>query len=324
MRSRPLGDVQVVECGDEPALRYCGRLFQKFGATVSILAGQRRSTGVPATEAYLDDGKERASRDDLAASGPVVLLGDHTTDWARSPSHYSLRGEVLPFGPDPGVRANWSVNELVLACLGGATDFTTSPDGQPLYGFGHRFQFLAGMYLYFGLTMRLAANQRAVSDAPDVTVSLLETVASMLPCHTTQWEYNGNTDPIGQTGSRHVLACVDGWVAIYAGGPWRHVADFLGEYRPTDETRYVANGSRVQNSRLLQGYLERRVRVLTVAEAMDLGHQTNVAVAEIPETATVLADAEFAARDLWECVELPDGRRGRAPRPGFLIDGRRP
>lgn len=322
----PLHGCTVLEIGTHPGARYCGRSFARAGATVLSAGPLRVTRSDRRLDDYLDDGKRILRTDSAvleAAAAADVLLGDHQSPWARFGQFGRWHGHTVPFGISPGERENWTGGELVMSSLGGAADFTRAKNGTPLYGFGHRYEFLAGLYLHFALLCRMNGGEPPdPNSAPvDVTVSLLETVVSILPCHTTQFEYNGNTETVGQTGARHVLACRDGWVAIYAGGPWSNIVRFLGSCAPQDEEVFVQNGSRVMHTAELDVYLGERVREMTVAEALAHGEETNVAIADVPDPGAVLADKGLAQRQLWEPRVLPDGRHATAPGSGVVVNG---
>lgn len=329
MSTGPLQGVTILEIGAHTPARYCGLAFARGGAAV-LSAAVARSAASREDELlgrYLDHGKHvlRTNAEiDAAAASADLLLGDHESDWERFAACGRWHGRTVPFGPAADGRAGWTASELVVSCLGGAADFTRAPNGTPLYGFGHRYEFLAGLYLYFALLCRMTGGGQPVGRGPgEVTVSVLETVVSMLPCHTTQFEYNGNTDTVGQTGARHVLACKDGWIAVYAGGPWANIVGFLGTCAPEHDEIFVQNGSRVMHTAELDTLLQARVRTMTVAEALARGHETNVAVAAVPDPASVLDDPVLGQRRFWEIITLPDGTQGKAPRSGALVNGMR-
>ncbi|MGV9866599.1 CoA transferase [Rhodococcus koreensis] len=318
MAQLPLHDLVVVELGSEIAGRHCGLVLARQGATVHICTPRpepaRDST---ALQAMLDDGKsllDPSRYAEVLRSADVVLLDEGT----ELPPSSALRARIVPLGSAPG-RTDWVADEMVLQTMGGSTDFTTAPDGTPHFGFGHRVQFTAGLYLYSGIVGQLMLERE--HRAAEVSVSLLETMVSLLPCHTTQFEYNGNTDTVGQTGARHVLRCVDGWVALYGGGPWANIAAFLGPHTPVDSARFVESGSRAQHMAELDVWLQKRVAAHTVAETIELATNHRLAIAELPTMDAVLADAEYERRGVWTSVTLPDGRRGRTTLGNALVNG---
>ncbi|MGQ2912188.1 CoA transferase [Aeromicrobium sp.] len=302
-----LAHVQVLDAGTTPAARYCGWLFVQNGATV-VDAGTHGPQVPPEAVAFLDTGKTSSPVD---GAYDVVLIDAGSADVADVAAG-ALTGRVDTFGPD-GPRAHWQADELVLAALGGAAGYTRGRDGAPVYGFGLRYQYLAGLYLYLGLTAALS--DPASPTGREISVSELETVASLLPYATTQYAYNGSESILEQSGPRFVVGCTDGWLVVYAGLAWPALVGMLGRDDLANDERFVALDVRFRHVQELGEVFEAWGVGLTVAEALAAATAHDVAATAVRSPAEVLADEELAARGTWHDV---DGG-GLAPSLPYLV-----
>ncbi|MEW2573904.1 CoA transferase [Streptomyces sp. NPDC047070] len=305
-RTTWLSHVTVLDAGSSAASRYCGWLFVQNGARV-LGSGARPSDQLtPAALDFLDTGKEPGTEPYAA---PDVVLVDAP---GPAPVAGRLTGVVDPYGPD-GPHSGWAADEVTIAARGGAAAYTTGRDGTPVYGFGLRYQYLAGLYLYTALVGELAA---ARSGSHEVRVSLLETVASVLPYPTTQYAYNGSDSLLEQSGPRFVVACADGWVVVYAGLAWPAITGLLSRPDLDGDRRFVELGDRFAHVDELRGLFDAWGATRTVAEALAGAAAHDVAAAAVRSPAQVLDDPDLAARGAWH--EVRGG--GRAPTiPNLLV-----
>ena len=101
-------------------------------------------------------------------------------------------------------RHGWHMPEMVPASLGGAASYTHTDEGRPVYGNGHRFQYLAGQYLLRGAdrddrnTYRWASTTRA----PPGPGPCRRGCRALLPYGTTQYAYNGTAPTVERSGPR--------------------------------------------------------------------------------------------------------------------------
>lgn len=298
-----LSHLRVLDAGTTPATRYCGWIFVQNGATV-VDAG---STGPEVTaEAadFLDTGKYPGPPE---GAFDVVLV-DEGSDIDLSGT--ALVGRIERFG-ERGPRAQWVCDELVLATLGGAAEYTRSRDGRPVYGFGLRYRYLAGLYLYVGLAAALAEP----GTTREVAVSEFETVVSLLPYATTQYAYNGSESLLEQSGPRFVVGCRDGWIVVYAGLAWPALVGLLGRADLIDDARFVDLDNRFRNVDALAGLFDTWGARSTVADALRAAAEHDVAATAVRSPAEVLADPDLAARDTWHHVR----GGGLAPSLPYLV-----
>lgn len=308
-----LSHVRVLDAGTSPASRYCGWLFVQNGATV-VDAGSHGPQVTPEAADFLDTGKAAGSPDGaLDGTFDVVLVDAGTPeDLLQRVEGATVTGRVDRYGP-VGPRADWQADELVLAALGGAAAYTRGRDGAPVYGFGLRYQYLAGLYLYLGLTAALA--DEGAPAGREIAVSELETVASLLPYATTQFAYNGSESILEQSGPRFVVGCADGWLVVYAGLAWPALVGMLDRPDLADDERFVALDVRFRHVAELGALFDDWGAQRTVAEALAAATEHDVAATAVRSPAEVLADEELAARGTWHPV---DGG-GVAPSLPYLV-----
>ncbi|PRZ40855.1 crotonobetainyl-CoA:carnitine CoA-transferase CaiB-like acyl-CoA transferase [Antricoccus suffuscus] len=330
-----LEGITVLEVGDEPAVRFCGWIFAMNGAAVTRL-GQRTPSGRTDkwSDAYLNTHKVVQDSETLSktgfqemVAGADVVIGDSNIDWTLYAAVSAVTGTVDAFATD-GPYAGWRGTELVYATLGGATGYTFTRDDEPVYGYGDRFQYLAGMYLYQSLcSCLLQADLNGPLEesytTPRVRVSNFESVVSLLPYLTTQYEYNKVESTKEQSGPRFVSRCTDGFIVSYAGFAWEPIAKTLDRLDLLEDPRFVDNSARFENMATLGIVLDEWASNKTVAEACRAGAQYNVAITDIRSPEAALGDESLSQRGAWCDVEM-DGRQGRVPAAPYTVDGGRP
>ena len=331
-----LEGLTVIEVGEEPAVRFCGWLFAMNDATVVRLADSDRQSPRSDSwnEHYLNTRKsivapesvDATRRAELSADADIVI-GDPDIDWAQFDSNRSITGTVDGFGVD-GPYAAWQGNELVYATLGGASGYTFTREGTPVYGFGDRYQYLAGMYLYQAVCACVlqADMNRATPEAttvPRVRISNFESVVSLLPYLTTQYEYNGVESTTEQSGPRFVSECEDGFIVVYAGFAWEPIATALDRLDLLDDVRFVENGARFENIAALGEVLDEWAATKTVEQACSAGRERNVAITEVRSPEAALSEESLAHRGAWYDLRV-DGKKGRIPAMPYTANDVRP
>jgi len=306
-----LAGVQVHEVASSPAVRFCGRLFALAGARVHRyspnLAHSPTAADSSALDLFLDDAKILVRKPLLPTRvhpGDVVLA-DADADWfALVASTQVTSGTVDTCDPE-SARHGWHMPEIVLAALGGAASYTRTDDGRPVYGNGHRFQYLAGQYLYVALTAMIGipADGPRSPEHPRVRVHADEVVAALLPYGTTQYAYNGTTTTVEQSGPRFLAECLDGYLCVYAGGPWPALASMLD--LEADDDRFDRFAARFSNVDALDELVQRWAKRLTLDEAIGRAHASSVAVAPCYDLVTALEDVT-----LWQNGALLTSRDG--------------
>ncbi|MGH3449465.1 MAG: CoA transferase, partial [Haloechinothrix sp.] len=154
-------------------------------------------------------------------------------------------------------------------------------------------------------------------------VSAFESVVSLLPYLTTQFEYNRSQSTLEQSGPRFISRCVDGFVVIYAGRDWSNVSDLLEDPALECDERFINTKDRFAHVAELNDLFDVWCAGRTVADATAIGEQHDVAITAVCTPAFMLEDPAFAARAGWREVRLSD-RSGRIPTLPYTVDGHRP
>jgi crotonobetainyl-CoA:carnitine CoA-transferase CaiB-like acyl-CoA transferase len=330
-----LSGLRVLEVSKDPAVRFCGWMFASNGAAVTRIERPDPATDRADrwSDAYLNTGKNvlNASDDDLVPLliDAHIVIADSDFDWVSVGEANicppPITGTVDAFGHD-GPCANWQSSEAVLASLGGASIYTRDRAGTPVYGFGDRYQYLTGVYLYTTLVSCHLAGQRPAVDAtqwPLVRISAFESVVSLLPYLTTQYEYNGSQSVLEQSGPRFICRCSDGFVVIYAGLGWSDLVAVLGDRTLAGDERFVRQARRFEHIEELTAIFDAWCADRTVREAEAAGHQHDVAICAVTEPERVLADPDLDRRDAW--AEICIGAAiGRVPKLPYTVNGHRP
>ncbi|WP_134323798.1 CoA transferase [Cumulibacter soli] len=311
-----LDGVSVLESGDEPAVRFCGWMLAANGATVFCRTPQESSDRYSTD--FLDSGKSYA--DDTVHVD--IVIADPDYDWESVPAKV-ITGTVYPFRPT-GPYADWTGNELVYSSLGGASGYTVSREGVPAYGYGDRYQYLAGQHLFQGVTasylQRLIDPESATGAAPLVEVSNFETVVTTLPYPTTQYQYNGDESVLEQSGPRFVSRCSDGFVVIYAGFAWDPIAATIGRDDLLTDERFVENDARFRHVAELGEVFDDWAAARTVEQACNEGKTHNVAVTPVRPAAEALRDEDLLRRGVFT---LDRSGEGLVPAIPYTVNGHR-
>lgn len=316
---RLLAGIRVLDLSTEVPGAYCALQFAQAGAEVDRPAAAAPPED-PVLDAYLHDGKRRRAPD--ATGAYDVVIGEPDLDWAAlAPRPGAVTATVDPFGAD-GPYRDWHGTELIYASAGGATGYTRAPGGQPVYGFGHRYEMLAGLYLFSAACAALGGDHDG-AEVPMLRVSVLETVASVLPYLTTQYAYNGSLSTVEQSGPRYTGTCRDGYVVFYAGGPWTDIVAMFARPELSDDPRFAEQGARFRNEAELGRMFAAWCAERTVAQVVAEADRTNVAICPAVGPAEVLEDEQLALRRAWRTVEVPSAGAGRAPREPYVVDRRR-
>jgi crotonobetainyl-CoA:carnitine CoA-transferase CaiB-like acyl-CoA transferase len=321
---RPLEGLVVAQFGSDPAIDFTGWVFAQSGATVLTAVDPSPGPWGQCRDAFRGAGKTHVSLQELtarSADADVAVAGPEL-DWTTVAAP-ALTGSVTAF-PEATPYSGWSAGEAVLASLGGATAYTTSQDGVPVYGFGDRYQYLTGWLLYTALVSCLVAGESPTPRTPTVVINQLEAVTYLLPYGTAQVDYNGSVETVEQSGPRFVSRCLDGHVAIYAGGRWGDVAALLGDEALEADPRFLTPAARFRHVAELDEILAAWCARQTVASAELQALRHSVAISRIMTLDDVLADDHLRSEDVWQSVATADGRSGLAPRLPYRIDGLRP
>ncbi len=166
----PLSKLRVLELGDDVAVRYCGRLFARQGASVfrvgasdDTLLGQGGEAGVVFGR-WLDHGK---STSHVGDGGPFDLVIAGQSQGAVKAAHQVAAGLSgsppvlgLTWFDKAGPYCGWRGNDAVLHALNGCAYGFGLPEGPPLLAHGHSPQIVAGLTGFVGAMAALVSSPR--------------------------------------------------------------------------------------------------------------------------------------------------------------------
>jgi crotonobetainyl-CoA:carnitine CoA-transferase CaiB-like acyl-CoA transferase len=322
----------VLDVSTSLAGNFCSRLFADFGAEVTLVEppggsplrrqGPYYDGSVTAEDSilfwHLNTCKMSATIDLSTASGAEVLRRLVRRSQALVADDPWLAEELSPevdghtclitdFAPD-GPYARWRSDELVQQALGGSMYVTGEAGREPLYGFGERAAYAAGVAAYISLLVALLAGRRPRQLARIVTH---EVVASMGQNFTTQLAYSGVVERRGENRRpRALLRCADGWAVIFVmPGNWPDVCAGLDRPDLAGDGRFAAYPDLVANWHEASDELARTVRAVPVKEVVAALAPRGIVTAAVRTPSEMLADPDMVARGFPESATGPDGPR---------------
>jgi crotonobetainyl-CoA:carnitine CoA-transferase CaiB-like acyl-CoA transferase len=142
-----LAGITVAEIGGEVAVRYCGRLFARYGADVVRLEGGDAPVD-PLFGAWLDQGKRIVADRDEALVGRRLVITGQTPDRVQAaeaalPADATLVA-ISWFDPR-GPYAEWAANDAILQAMSGVAFNFGPAEGPPTLPQGYAPQMLGGV-----------------------------------------------------------------------------------------------------------------------------------------------------------------------------------
>lgn len=319
-----LDDVNVVEVGSSPSVKFCGRILAELGAKVIDVSAEKSEQLSESTYRFLRLHKNLVAAGNMSQLKAItgisqfdIVIGDSEASLAPfddDPARPLLRGVVDAFGAS-GPWRDWAGSEVVYSSLGGAAGYTFSPSGTPVYGIGHRYQFLAGMFLYTGLMAlmhRIGRQPSLPTSQRQVRVSVYELVVATMPYLPVQYFYNGSNRIDNHTGPRFVVRCLDGWVMTYLGPVWRTAAGMLEQEALIDDSRFSNTAAQFDNIAALEKLVEQWGARKTVTQTIEAARKWDIAVTEILGVDAVMDQVQCG-----HCGEWSD--TGEALLPAFPV-----
>ncbi len=340
-------EVSTGESSTGVATAFCARLFADHGADV-ILAEPpggsplRRSgpfgpiRGPLASELFwhlntakrsividLSSGADTAIAQRLAARCHVVVTDQPLAaeKLARAVGGHACL--VTDFGVQ-GPWAAWTADELVHQALGGAMSMTGTADGPPLYGFGERAGYAAGVAAYISCLAALLSPGDAESL---LRISVHEVVAAMAQNLTSQFRYSCAIER--REASRRPSARIrarDGWVVLFVmPGDWEPLCSAIGAPSLAADGRFASYVDLVAHWPQARAELQAacgswRARELAAALA-----ESGIAARQVATPAELPGDPDLTARSFWGRVCHDSANSAppltRTPGPGRLVLG---
>ena len=328
---------RVLEIGGHAA-GYCGRLFAHAGADVVRihLASPADTASNPpawasdeAMDLYLHARKRRMMISDpellkdLASKADVVVCeaqtADHLDRLGFDRWQSSVKVAITPFGMT-GPKRNWHATANVIQAMGGYTQIMGDPHRPPLNLPGHYLEFQTGTLAYTAASACQLASKANVID-----ISMLETLMSLSQFTTVRWHC------AGELRSRHgsdfwfvvpsnLFRCADGWVYInIVPAFWDPLTVFLEQPELLLDERFSDNDRRMQNRDALHELIATVLAPQSKAELTTRAEACRIPLGVVQTFEEVLEDPHLAARDFFETLEDPQGRRWRSPGVPYRI-----
>ncbi len=325
-----LSTLRVVDLTGSIAGNYCSRLFQDFGATVTLaepdggspvrraapLDGEGRSLvfrHLNAGKRIVELPEDRAGLSALIAGHDVLLVPAGLEPALRDiADERSICIEVSAFGSD-GPYADWQGNEMVFQALSGMMSNNGQAGREPLYGVGNRASYAAGVAAYLTAMTALYARE-GDGKGQSGHVEVAETAAAMSFPYVLQYAYNG-TDrrrgdqeiPAGQ------VLCRGTWVCIWI-YPHRFAAmcEAIDMPELLQDARFAETADRMRNWAEMFRLIQDRLRDADAEEVVARLQSAQVISACAYRPSELLGNPHLKARRYWEGPD-PDGHPRLGP-----------
>jgi crotonobetainyl-CoA:carnitine CoA-transferase CaiB-like acyl-CoA transferase len=327
-----LGHLRVVDLGESIAAQYCSRLFADFGADVTVVEppngsvtrrlGPFRPNGDSQLFLHLNLGKRSVVADrtvpdgwsrilELAKSADVILTPPGVDRAAiAAQNDQAVICLISDFGED-GPRQAWRGGEMIHQALSGVMYRNGKPDREPLYGVGHRASYTAGVAAYTAALSAIFARAR-IGRGQEVSIDVCETAASMTYGMASQYFYNGVVDPrsVAPRLPSAVVRCRDGWLSVFIYDyRWRETWVALGAPEVATDPRYAVVESRMDRWPEVIRLIERQTAHMSADDVVRALQAVGAIAAKAATPADLAASEHLAARNYWEDIETPAGRR---------------
>lgn len=265
----PLSKLRVLELGGDVAVRYCGRLFARQGASVSRVGvsddsflGQGGEAGVVFGR-WLDQGKVISQG---AGVGPFDLVIAGQSEGAVRAAHQVAAGLAgspsvlgLTWFDKAGPYAGWRGNDAVLHALNGCAYGFGLTDGPPLLAQGHSPQIVAGLTGFIGAMAALISSPRPTR----IDVNVFEAAMCFTETAAVAAAYTGSVSQrLGVNRFVPTYPCsiyptADGYVGITALTPaqWTSLCGLIDRPELASDPRFSTTFQRLMNGNLVDEVL---------------------------------------------------------------------
>lgn len=347
-RNRPLTGLVVVEFGDDIAVRYCGHLFAKLGASVfrrdRASGDEARGYGGRAGVAYgrwLDAGKIEG-RLPQAQSDLVIGGLDESALTAANAFAQASAGDppvlALTWFDSQGPYAGWAASDEVIGALNGVAYTFGEAAGPPMLAQGHSYQVTAGLTAF---NAALAALLAPVEGRPSrIDVNVFE--ASMTFSETaalTGRALGGPAQRLGVNRFVPTYPCspyqtADGWVGVTCLTPaqWRAMCSLIDREDLTRDPRFATTYDRLMIGDEVDAILAPAFLLKTTEAWIELAIANRIPMTPMVRPGLLPQVAHWKGRDAFEAFGV-DGVQGPTlpyqmsfdgvaspPRPGTTKD----
>lgn len=346
---RPLDGIRVLEIGQLLAGPFAGTLLGYFGA--EVIKVEPPGKGDPIRNwRVVQDGTSLWWRS-LARNKKCITLDLKSARGRELLRQLATRADVLIENFRPGVMEDWRLGPADLAALNPGLVYArisgygqTGPNAdKPGFasvceGFsGLRYvngmpgeapvrlnlslgDTLAGLHAAFGIVMALLERERGNGQGQSLDVALYESIFNILEAVVPEYDGAGVVrEPSGTTVTgivpTNTYRCADGKFVIIGGNGdsiYRRLMRAAGRDDLAEDPRLADNAGRVQHEREIDAALAAWTTRLPMAEVLAALEAARVPAGPIYSVADMFRDPHFAARGLFEQVEI-NGKPLRIP-----------
>jgi crotonobetainyl-CoA:carnitine CoA-transferase CaiB-like acyl-CoA transferase len=342
-----LDGLRIVECGQQVAAAYAGKLLADLGADVVKVEPpggdpiRWRGPFVGGVEdpergglflylnankrgAMLDPTRDRAAfatlvagADALVHNVPPPAMAAHGLDFdalaARNPR--LVMASITPYGLD-GSKRDWQATDLTLWNAGGIAYLNGGGYGAdtlpPLRPFGSQSEFQGGVNAALATLGALLARRRS-GRGQHVVVSIQQALAAILELTFEYWPYQGLiASRLGRKPIQPLdfLECRDGWVFICCveEHQWQEFVRMIGSPDWAGIELFADRLSRGANWDALKLFLQEWASEQSVAEVYAAAQQRRIPFAPVSSMSDLLASPHLAARGFFATLEVGGAR----------------
>ncbi len=309
--SEPLQGLRVLECGEDIAVRYAGRLFRVLGAQVhqaSPSSGSAIGYGGECGRAYgdwLDAGKQQG----LSEGRFDFVLAGLDPDEVKRAGRLDPQATLITmtwFDPE-GPYAGWRGSDEIITALSGAAFLFGPAEGPPMLPQGHVPQITAGLVAFIAALATLCAPRRANR----IDVNVLEAAL----CYAENGALGAQETGLGvpRLGiNRYVptYPCApyrtsDGWIGLTALTPsqWRALCGLIDREDLLDDPRFATAYQRLMVADEVDRALAPAIAGRTQREWVELGIANRIPVAPMDRPGALPEVAHWRERDAFACFD---------------------
>lgn len=313
-------DLTVLDLSESIPGRFAARMFADYGARV-IRHATAQSAALP-TEAllHLDSGKRVSVCADGCAGVPAAGAADagapdivivdvrsaHAAEQLRARFPQSIIARSRPY---PRAMDGAPESELVFQALAGTMYINGLQDRAPLFGVGHRVQFVAGVALYSAVVAALLQKLEEARVDPgystaEIEICTLDVALSLGFNLANQYWANQTFDERWEKYTPEVmLQCSDGWIGIFPyADRWESICTILGadELRAHPDLQTPAD--RIKHWRVIHQGLEALTSQIESAELVDAFRGDGQVVAVAQNAVDLLDHPHWIERGFWRDI----------------------
>jgi len=301
-----------------PGAAYAGWLLRQLGAPVD----HQTALDPEGLGAFLGQGASfvvepvlrPARTGTFVTDAPVTAANRRLLEAAAEDSRVIW---LTPWGLD-NAWSEYPASNLALYAAGGWMSAVGHPEREPLAPSGSQAWFIAGAFA------AIAALEHGAYGTPQrglVDVSALESVTATMIYDYVAFQYYGR--PRGRANERFsanqplltTLPCKDGYIGIHSAlhNQWVALAALIGHPELVSDPRFASPLDRAANVAELDGYLLPWLAERTRWQVFHELQSHHIPCSAHPGMGEVLDSPHLRARDSWERVVTPSGRKLKVP-----------